>query len=155
VFVALRSFPAAGARIAIFDKLQLRSALADIFSSIGLEQDQTWRMAALIRVLLWQADNPLASIETEEFWSNPDVRWLTSVNESNGRKYFNKELFEELISWLQLAALLEIARQGSGELRSLSKIEAVVSRACRAAEEAGYNVEAYLSLLTISQSLEG
>ncbi|MEO6912292.1 MAG: alpha-amylase, partial [Edaphobacter sp.] len=141
-------------RIAIFDKLQLRSALADIFSSIGLEHEQTWRVAARIRLLLWQADNPSASIETEEFWSNPDVRWLTSVNESSGKTYFNKELFEELLSWLQLTALLEIAQQDSGESRSISEVEAVVSRACRAAEQAGYNLEAYLGLLKISQSIK-
>jgi hypothetical protein len=146
-FVALRSLPATGARIAIFDKLQLRSALADTFSSMGLEGEQTWRLAARIRVLLWQADNTSASIETKEFWSDHDVRWLTSVNESNGKTYFNKELFEELLSWLQLPALLEIAQQNTGESRSISEVEAVVSKACRAAEVAGYNVEAYLSLL--------
>jgi hypothetical protein len=145
-FVALRSLPAAGARIAIFDKLQLRSALADIFSSMGLEDEQTWRLAARIRVLLWQADNPSASIETKEFWSDPDVRWLTGVNESNGKIYFSKEMFEELLSWLQLPALLEIAQQDSGESRSITEVEALVSRACRTAEEAGYNVEKYLSL---------
>jgi hypothetical protein len=146
-FVALRGLPATGARIAIFDKLQLRSALADIFSSMGLEGEQTWRLAARIRILLWQADNASASIETKEFWSNPDVRWLTSVNESNGKTYFNKELFEELLSWLQLPALLEIAQQNSGESRSINEVEAVVSKTCRAAEVAGYNVETYLSLL--------
>jgi hypothetical protein len=155
VFVALRSLPARGVRIAIFDKLQLPSALADIFSSIGLEHEQAWRVAARIRLLLWQADNPSASIETEQFWSNSDVRWLTSVNESSGKTYFNKELFEELLSWLQLPALLEIAQHDSGESHSISEIEAVISRASRAAKEAGYNVEAYLSLVKISQSIEG
>ena len=114
---------------------------------MGLEGEQTWRLAARIRILLWQADNTSASIETKEFWSDPDVRWLASVNESNGKTYFNKELFEELLSWLQLPALLGIAQQDSGESRSISEVEAVVSGACRAAEVAGYNVEAYLSLL--------
>ena len=150
-FVALRSLPAAGARIAIFEKLQLRSALADIFSSIGVPDEQTWRLAARIRLLLWQADNPSVSIETTEFWSDPDVRWLTNVNQSNGKTYFNKELFEELLSWLQLPALLAIAGQDSGESPSISEVEAVVSRACRAAGDAGYNVEAYLSLLSDGQ----
>jgi hypothetical protein len=135
----------------MFDKLQLRSALADIFSSMGLPDEQTWRLAARIRLLLWQADNPSASFETKEFWSNPEVRWLTNVNESNGRTYFNKELFEELLSWLQLPALLEIARQGSEEWLSVSEVELVVSRACRAAGDARYNVEAYLSLLKDDQ----
>ena len=52
-----------------------------------------------------------------------------------------------MLSWVQLPALLKIAQQDSGESRSISEVEAVVSRVRRAAEEAGYNVEAYLSLL--------
>jgi len=150
-FVALRSLPAAGARIAIFDKLQLRSALADIFSSMGLPDEQTWHLAARIRLLLWQADNPSASIGTKEFWSDPDVRWLAGVNESNAKTYFNKELFEELLSWLQLPALLAIAPQDSEESLSISRVESVISRACRAAGDSEYDVERYLSLLKDDQ----
>jgi hypothetical protein len=143
-FVALRSLPATGARIAVFDELHLRTALADIFSSIGVEGEETWRAAARIRILLWQADNTSAAIETKEFWSDPDVRWLTGVHESNGKTYFNKELFEELLSWLQLPALLEIAHQNLSESSSINELEAVVSKARRKAQVAEYNLEAYL-----------
>ncbi len=146
-FVVLRSLPAEGERMAIFDKLHLRAALADIFSSMGLEDEQTWRMAARIRILLWLAENPSASIETKEFWSDPDIRWIASVNESKGKTYFNKELFEELLSWVQLPALLEIARQNSGESEAIDELEAAITRACHAADDAAYNLDAYLKLL--------
>jgi Alpha amylase, catalytic domain len=145
-FVALRSIPAEGSRIEIFDKLQIRSALADTFSSMGLQDEQAWRLAARIRLLLWQADNPTISFATKEFWSDSDVRWLTGVNQSNGKTYFNKELFEELLSWLQLPALLTISQNGSDEVRSLKDIEAVLSAGCRSADVAGYDVDAYLKL---------
>ena len=43
------------------------------------------------RILLWQADTPSATIETKEFWSDGDVRWLAGVNESKGKAWFNKD----------------------------------------------------------------
>ncbi len=146
-WVALRALPAAGIRVPVFDKLQLRAALADIFSSMGVEDDQAWRMAASLRVLLWQADNPSATIETKEFWSDGDVRWLAGVNESKGKAWFNKELFEEMLSWVQLPALMEIALQNAGESKAIANLEKAISRVCHAATEAGYNLDAYLKLL--------
>jgi hypothetical protein len=146
-WVALRSLPADGIRIQVFDQLHLRAALADIFSSMGLEDDQTWRMAARLRILLWQADNPSATVETKEFWADPDVRWLAGVNESNGKTWFNKELFEELLSWVQLPALMQIAQQPAGESKAIADLEEAISRAGRAATQSGYNLDAYLKLL--------
>ncbi|HTD56268.1 MAG TPA: alpha-amylase family glycosyl hydrolase [Silvibacterium sp.] len=146
-WVALRSLPADGIRLDTFDKLQLRAALADVFSSMGLEDEQTWRMAARIRTLLWQADTPTATIDTREFWSDPDVRWLAGVNESGRKTYFNKELFEEMLCWIQIPALLEIAEQPGERQSALHKLEAVISHASQAAARAGYDLDAYLKLL--------
>jgi hypothetical protein len=145
-WILLRSLPAPGIRTELFDKLHLRSALAEIFSSMGMEGEKTWRAAAQVRVLLMQADLPAASIDSEEFWQDADVRWLAGVNEASGILYMNKEQFEELLCWVQLPALLEIAGQDSVDARSISKIEAAVSRMCRAARKAGYRLEQYLSL---------
>ncbi|MGA7315137.1 MAG: alpha-amylase family glycosyl hydrolase [Silvibacterium sp.] len=153
-WIVLRSFPAQDTRVALFDKLQLRLALAEIFSSLGMEDEKTWRAAARIRVLLWQADAPSAppsvSIGSEEFWADPDVQWLAGVNSASGKTWMNKEQFEELLCWLQLPRLLEIAQQDSNESRSLDELEAAVSRACLAAEDGGYSLETYLSLLKSS-----
>jgi glycosidase len=150
-WVAMRSLPADGIRLDIFDKLQLRAALADIFSSMGLEDEQTWRMAARIRTLLWQAETPSATIDTKEFWSDPDVRWLAGVNESNDKTYFNKELFEEMLCWTQLSALMEIAQHRGGESQAQSQalveLEEAITRACHAASKARYDLDAYLKLL--------
>jgi glycosidase len=146
-WVVLRSLPAETIRIEVFDKLQLKSALADVFSSVGLEDEHTWRMAARIRILLWQADTPSATIATKEFWDDPDVRWLAGVNESNGKTYFNKELFEELVSWLQLPALMKIAQQDTGETQSIEELETAISQACKVAKNAAYDLDVYLKLL--------
>jgi hypothetical protein len=146
-WIVISSFPAPGERLALFDKLQMRSALAEIFSSLGLEDERPWQAAAQIRVLLWLTDRPSISIESEEFWANPDVRWLAGVNSASGKTYVNKERFEELITWLQLAALLDIAQQDLVEARSISEVEEAVSRACQTIQEMGYDLDAYLRLM--------
>jgi glycosidase len=148
-WIVLRSFPAQGIRAALFDKLQLRSALAEIFSSLGMEGEKMWCAAAQLRVLLLKSDAPLGfGLRSEAFWADPDVRWLAGVNSAAGITYFNKERFEELMCWLQLPALMEIACQDSTSTRSMSEIEAAISKACRAARDAGYELDVFLDLLS-------
>jgi hypothetical protein len=149
----LRSFPTQDNWAELFEKLHLRSALAEIFSSMGMEGEDTWQAAARVRVLLVHAGvspevltEPL--MHSEAFWADPDVRWLTGVNISSGKTYFNKEQFEEMLSWVQLPALIEIAQQDADPSHALGGAEAAISKACRAATEAGYDLDIYLSLLS-------
>jgi len=144
-WILLRSLPTPGIRAALFDKLHLRSALAENFSSMGIDGERTWRAAASIRLLLAMEDNPSLLFDSEEFWQEPEVRWLAGVNESEGTLYLHKERFEELLSWLQLPALLQIALQtGAVQARSIRELEAVVTSASKKAKEAGYKLEKYL-----------
>ena len=131
----------------------MRSALAETFSRAGMEDENAWRAAALVRVLLSQSD-PLSAATTacsETFWADPDIRWLAGVNEASGIAYLNQERFEELLSWLQLPAWIEITHQDSGKLAALSTLEAAVVTACKAAQDIGYSLEAYIG----SWSAEG
>jgi len=129
-WVVLHSLPSKH-KAALFDKLQLRSALAEIFATFGLHGEDAWRASARVRLLLAQEDEPV-KMKTggEDFWADPDVRWLAGVNESQGATYFNKEAFEELVVWLQLPVLVGGSSQN-----------AVVEEAFLAAKTAGYNVE--------------
>ena len=145
-WIVLQSLPAKGALLAVFDQLHLNSALAEAFSSLGMEGAQTWHAAAMVRVLLLQSDHPSAAFDTEEFWNDPGVRWLVGVNEHEGVLYFNKELFEELLCWVQLPALLAIAEEPAGDLRPLATIEATVATAIRNAHAAGYDLKKFLRL---------
>jgi hypothetical protein len=145
-WILLSSLPTPGIRAALFDKLHLRSALAENFSSMGIDGERTWRAAAGIRLLLAMEDNPLLAFDSGEFWQEPDVRWLAGVNESEGVLYLHKERFEELLSWLQLPGLLQIAQQPvEAQARAVREMEAVVTRASKAAKKAGYKLERYLS----------
>jgi hypothetical protein len=153
-WIVLRSFSPAGITAALFDTLQLRPTLADIFSSLGIEGEDVWRVAARVRVLLsysGSVSKPL--IQSEEFWNDSDVRWLTGVNESSGTLYFNKEQFEEMLSWTQLPALAEAARGKKEPPFSIDEIEDAVSRACSAADKAGYKLETYLDLVRVKPTV--
>jgi hypothetical protein len=138
---------------ALFDKLQMRAAIAEIFSSMGLEGEDMWRAAARVRVLLTQSCETVAKagetlvgcMHTEAFWADGDVQWLTGVNKSAGATYFNKEGFEEMISWLQLPAMIEIARRGASAGKAIAELEAGVVEDCRVAAKSGYKLDTYLS----------
>ncbi|GAA3750742.1 alpha-amylase family glycosyl hydrolase [Terriglobus aquaticus] len=83
----------------LFDRLQLRHALAETFTALGFEGDAAWRAAAVVRIAT--AHN-IGSLNTESFWADGDVRWVLNVNESEGTEYFNRELFAALLPWLEL-----------------------------------------------------
>jgi hypothetical protein len=145
-WIVLRSTPPDGIRAALFDKLHLLSALAETFSSMGIEGSKTWRAAAQVRILLMLSDTPSLYIGSKEFWQDPHVRWLAGVNEAAGTVYVNKEQFEELLCWVQIPALLEIAQQAR-PAKALKEIESSISNACHALKTAGYKLEEYLRIL--------
>jgi hypothetical protein len=146
-WILLSSLPTPAIRTKVFDQLHLRSALAENFASMGIDGDKSWRGAAKVRLLLQLAENPSLTIDAQEFWNEPDVRWLAGVNESSGITYLHKEHFEELLSWLQLPALLQIAQSDSGvaaQLKAIREVEASVARAAKTAQLAGFQLEKYL-----------
>ena len=145
-WIVLRSLPWQREGSALFDKLQLRAALAEIFSSMGMEGQTMWRAAALVRALLSQPGIIAAGrMHTEAFWADPDVQWLGGVNKASDATYFSKEGFEELISWLQLPVLIEVAQRSSGAEGAIATIAAVVAKDCRVAQASGYKLETYLA----------
>jgi glycosidase len=150
-WIVLRALPAhcdpQGGRTELFDRLAFRTVLAEIFSVLGMEGEARWQAAAQVRLLLNPAATAVDAIRSEALWSDPDARWLAGVNDSSGTTYFNKEQFEELLTWLQLPALMAIVEGESTEqagAASLAAIEASVAAARAAAESAGYDLQKYL-----------
>jgi len=151
-WIVLRSMPRQLEGSALFDKLQLRAALAEIFSSMGMEGEDMWRAAALVRLLLSQTDETASRVvHTEAFWTDPDVQWLAGVNKASDVTYFSKEGFEELSSWLQLPTLIEIAKSRSDAESAIAEVEAMVAMDCYVAQEAGYNLDTYLSAWNVQE----
>ncbi|SEG23050.1 Alpha amylase, catalytic domain [Bryocella elongata] len=140
-FAVLRSLPWPAHPVELFDRLKLRAALAEAFAVLGFEGNDAWRAAARVRVLLQHAGE--RDLLAPKLWSDPDVSWLTGVNESGGATWFNKESFEEMLVWLQLPSLLELV-SGKATKVTLAGVEAAVSAACKDAAEAGYNLDRLL-----------
>jgi hypothetical protein len=111
IWIALKSLPEAVNRTAFFDELRLRSALAEMFSTVGIYGEDSWRAAARIRVLLAQQATLPETIGSNQFWEDPDVQWLLGKSEAHGSTYFEKEKFEELLTWLQVIDLTVLSEK--------------------------------------------
>jgi len=132
------------ASAALFDKLQLRSALADTFLSLGIGDEMAWRKTARVRFLVLHRASPsMAELRSQALWNDPDLRWLAGVQEYLGQTYVNKELFERLVAWFQLPALIEAVQQSSD--KQLREVETALKETCEAMQESGYNLQTYLS----------
>ncbi|HEY0263105.1 MAG TPA: alpha-amylase family glycosyl hydrolase [Granulicella sp.] len=122
----------------VFDRLQLRRGLAEAFVAHGMEWEESWRASARVRLLLSlrgeEATGPLEClIASLRLWSDPDVRWLASVQEHEGKTYLHKESFESLLRWLTLPEH-ETAKPQLDRLAAL-------------AAKAGYEVPKLIALL--------
>jgi glycosidase len=149
-WIVAESLPWKVERLAAFDTLRLREALAEIFSGFGMDGESMWRAAAQVRVLLLQAAEP----DLRTFWNDGEVRWLAGVNEADGVTYVNKEQFEELIDWLQLPALLEMAEPNADALAGVLEVEAAVEETREMIAEAGYKLNEYLDACLSVEALE-
>jgi glycosidase len=160
----------AGTALALFDKLRLREPLARAFSLAAEITEDGWRAAARVRLALLEltltpakpaktaaADDSFAGLP-RALWDDPDARWLLSVNESAGEWYFNKELHEQMLWWLHVPDLLQLAgptsppapRQAGANksaktlpkstLKSKEEIEQAVQEGVEQAEESGYRI---------------
>jgi len=128
-----------------FDHLQLRSGLAEIFSGMGVMGDDAWRAAARVRILLVEEGAVgLLPGGSEEFWRDGDVRWMAGVNESEGRVYFNREAFEELLWWMEIPALMAAAETVPMTTAAIAEVKRRFG-AAKDAAAAGYVVKRYVA----------
>jgi hypothetical protein len=146
------------AALDLFDRLRLREPLAHAFEALGFEAEESWRVAARIKVALLieakvfvsaapvypPAAHPRIPILSSVLWQDADVRWLTGVHEAEGRSYFVKESYEELLWWLQLPTLCKLAAESVPERGAIQEIGEAVSGAVEAAVSAGYSLDALL-----------
>jgi glycosidase len=145
-WIALRAFSSPSAALALYDELQLRHALAEVFSGVGLEGEDRWRAAARVRVLLTMNTQGSAAevIRSEEFWRDPDVRWLAGISRAGDQEYVNQECFEELVCWLYLPALIEAARKKSVSRKATKDIAALVAALAETAKKSSYKLDVFL-----------
>ena len=140
----------------IFDALRLREQTAESFKQLGLSGEACWRAAARLRIAFahcaWAPYPEAASrgYTAPLSWvHDPDVAWLIGVHEYQGVRYFVKEPFEELLWWMALRRLLDIAAEDGVDTKAIKALEEALKCRMHTAQNAGYRVE---SLLELDQS---
>jgi hypothetical protein len=148
-WISLQAMPTDASPLAIFDELRLRHAMAETFSSIGLEGDPAWRAAAQVRVLLKLEDLDEAdAIYSPILWQDADVQWLAGVSSAASPKYLNKERFESLVCWLQTPAMLDFLIGGDPDDEDEADIAEIAEELFDLAAQSSYLLETFLAELT-------
>ena len=132
--------PVTEAATDIFDRLRLRSALAESFAALGLEGEESWRAAARVRVALLPPPVPPTLDPAAAWWGDPDVRWLTGLHQAEEEWYFRKEAYEELLWWAALPEMIGADAKSTSGLGKIRQIEEGIQAAFSAAKAAGYRL---------------
>ena len=80
-------------------------------------------------------------------WLDPDVRWLCGVHESEGHVYLIRELYEELLWWLLMPSLLNLAGEDAPSRDAVKELSNTVKAALASAEAAGYRIDSLVGEL--------
>ncbi len=95
---------------------------------------------------------PLAALEvpaarsekmtlSSALWFDPDVRWLCGVHQADGHVYLVRELYEELLWWMHLPALLRLAGESAPSRPHVEEFSEAIEAALASAEAAGYRID--------------
>jgi hypothetical protein len=135
----------------LFDHARLRQPIADAVEKLGAHGEDRWRVAARLRFAFAHAasahkfrQTPGRSSAPLSWLHDAEVAWLIGSNEHEGVRYFNKEQFEQLLWWMALRPLMEIAEEVQPDANELSELERDMERRCKLASDGGYRMEALL-----------
>jgi hypothetical protein len=101
----------------------------------------------------WQSDQEQVAL-APVLWLDPDVRWLCGVHESEGHFYLVRELYEELLWWLLMPALLRLASEPAPSRAAVEELSKNVADALHSAEAAEYRINTLLGPLAASETVE-
>jgi hypothetical protein len=87
-------------------------------------------------------------------WLDPDVRWLCGVHEAEGHFYLVRELYEELLWWMLMPALLRLAGEPAPSRAAVEELSKTVATALSSAEAAGYRIDTLLGPLASAETGE-
>jgi glycosidase len=149
----------------LFDRLRLRTPFAQAFGALGFEGEESWRVAARIKVVLLteagvgkeqpvpktdvaEGTLPEAAAQEEEkialapsLWLDPDVRWLTGVHAAEKYEYLIRENYEELLWWMLMPSVLRLASETTPNRAAIEALSRRVDDALATAEAAGYRID--------------
>jgi hypothetical protein len=133
--------------LAWYDELRLAPVVASGFRSVGIDEGGAWGAADLVRVLLAlprpstiRGRGRQADLRLLEGWLTRDpIRAAMGLNTWEGVEWLDREHFANLLRWAVRLDAIETGRDPDTK---------VVDRLAKAAEKAGYRVDALLELLS-------
>jgi glycosidase len=136
----------AATSLAWYDELRLAPIVAKGFRTAGLPEAEAWAVADLVRVLLalprpssTRGRGRAADLRLVERWlAHGPVRAAMGVNTWEGVEWLDRDRFSALLRWAVRLDAIESGRKPD---------RALVLRLSRAAETAGYRVDALLAAL--------
>ena len=85
-----------------------------------------------------------ATLLPSVLWRDSDVQWLAGVHEAEGHHYVVREPYEELLWWLNMPALLEMAARSASGSEAVDQLGNSIDDAIKAMEAAAYRVDEML-----------
>jgi glycosidase len=138
------------------DEWLLGRILASSMRDLGLSESLSWRSVGLMKILIrhqkwYQINTPKrkrAYMILERLLQDEVVRGYLQVNRYQGTLWFNKEAFEDLLSWMmRIAAINIIADQNLSSDETRDQITShyqVIRKLNKAKSESDYQVEKLL-----------
>jgi glycosidase len=153
-WIALRALAEPPALLGMYNELQLRHALAETFSAVGIKGEHAWKAAAQVGALLRvDSQSPSTALHSAELWQDPDVRWLIGVHgDPAAVEYFGKELFESFVCWLQLPALIASSKDSVEHDKTSNVPIAAAENLAKKANAASYDLRKFLDSLQTDSS---
>ncbi len=132
------------------DEWLLGKIIAGALQDLGLDSGAAWRMVVLIKVLTarqrWFETTSLVRL-LEDLLSDDDVHLFLQENRYQGVLWFNKEAFDQLLSWMFRVAVLSLSRPSLPTAKAAAEIAAAygkIRELQRAEEQSKYQVERLL-----------
>jgi hypothetical protein len=135
----------------LFHILRLREPMAAAFAAPAQPHEEHWRAVARVRASF---EHDSRSTALYAWLHDPDVAWLIGVHEHDGVSYVVKENFGQLLWWMTLRDLLDLAAEEHPHREKLASLEEEIARRMEVMEQAGYRTEALDESLDSAREVE-
>ncbi|NMC14912.1 MAG: alpha-amylase, partial [Chloroflexi bacterium] len=111
--------------ISLLDEWRLWKIISGAFKEFGVQDDEINQAISLIRLMIryqsWRerylsTHTPLNQI-LQSWLNDPELQNFAAINHYQGKLWFNKECFEELLWWFFITAIIELQEKTTAKTR--------------------------------------
>lgn len=134
----------------IFDELRLAKAFEDVFQQANLSEEKRRADLSLLKILLAgnifrEADEQNPKRALGKLLDRDEVKIFIKMNDYEGITYYNKERFEEWLSWQFTAACLQVPLQtkktDGADVSKIENLSKLVQEILLSSDESQYQLE--------------